>query len=412
MGRAQIRVENFTGKPICALVCSVLNGGDVRLQMPFIKHFADKHFFLLYFNSVHYYPSVLKYIVEHREDFSAFLPVLPDGIESLRFFFKEEDRNISLHEAVIDKYLRSVLQKEYARITTCYLSMQEGMKPGGGVGFIRDVFFRTAEGSMLALINERSLMRNAFSNTPYLELLNCDSTLVNGGFWVGPDYLLVGVSEFMRSGTLRVLDKDKQIRLQTELSKHFINARDFPIIWLQAEPAVNYAGLSNYFPFAGHLDDFLCPIKTETSSDIYLYADLDPAYYCGLGDALSPGIVELQQPLLANIEMQLTGVLKLKGRVLEAVKIPVLWDDAAFYPYTNCIVDYDAGATILNMPSYRVRDDDRFNRVSGLCELEIERRIAKRFGQSVVIRWVKDYNFTDSVRSAKGSLHCLISAVY
>lgn len=413
MGRGPLKLNTTVGRPISSLIASQLNGGDVRLQLPFIRHFADKQFYLLFFSAVHLYPSVLRYIVDKRQSFSSFLPLMADGTEALRFFFKEQETDYALHQRVLDTYLTSVLQHHANHAKPVYFTPPKGdFKTGSGIPFIRDTFFCIKDKIGIS-VNKRSSLRGAVVlNESKFEIVSRNSCLVNGGFWIGDNYVFVGVSEFMKPGTLSLPDTDKMQELEQEIVTLNGNHLTMKVLWAQPDQPIDYEGVLNYFPFAGHLDDFMCPLQTENDTDIYLYAELDPLFYCGTRQALTESITELQIPLLNQTAVYLTQQLKDVGRRFETIKIPVLWDDAGFYSCTNCIVDFQEGKAVLHMPQYRVTDDDNFNETAVRCEKEIERRIFNRLGEGVQLCWIRDFNFTDSVRSAKGSVHCLLSPVY
>lgn len=413
MGKRPVKLNTAVGRPISSLITSQLNGGDVRLQLPFIRHFADKEFYILFFSAVHLYPSVLKYIVDKRESFSSFLPLMADGTEALRLFFKERETDYSLHQNVLSTYLMGVLQHHASNVNPIYFTPPTGdFKAGGGIPFIRDTFFSVGD-KVGINVNKRSPLRgSAVVGESKFEIVDGDSCLVNGGFWTGDNYVLVGVSEFMQPGTLSEPDTVKMKELEREITALSGNPSSPEVIWVQPGEPIDYQGVLNYFPFAGHLDDFMCPLQTVDNTDIYLYAELDALFYCGTREALSEPITELQIPLLKQTTTNLTQQLNGIGKKFEAIKIPVLWDDAAFYSCTNCIVDYREGKVILHMPQYRVAGDANFNNMALNCEKEIERRILNRLGKGAQIYWIEDFNFTDSVRAAKGSVHCLLSPVY
>lgn len=394
--------------PLPALWASNLRGGHIANHLAFVTHFKNSRYYLLQFNAAWLYPWVVDTILAYPQHFT----YIPLGVRQNRVMLlthlQEQGQNTGLQEKVLTEAITLQANDVAGRIHPLYCrASSTAFLAQEGVPFLRDVQWRDKEGNCWFLSDKRSML-STVKPTGSFRVCNSDITLANGTFWVGSNYTLIGVSEFVPANGLSAPDRDAMNKTEASFKRLFNNHLNYPIIWVEPEKPVHYRGHDYYYPLTGHLDDFMCPLYASDDREVYLYAELDSAFYCGNRTADSDTIVNLQRPLLQETATHVMQQLTKRGKKLELIFLPVLWDEAGFYSCINCITEETEEGVLLHMPRYRLHGNKKFNQYSVACEKEINRRL-NRIGNNLKCVFIPSFNFTEQVRANKGSIHCLVN---
>lgn len=397
-------------RPITALWASNLLRGHIANHQPFIEHFKNSRYQLLHYSAAHLYPWVINSIAANPGSFRILPPSIRNAPANIANHLEAISDN-SIHESIIEEAAHIELGDCAKRLDLLFCNAPNASTsfPQEGVPFIRDVRFIGGHPKEYWIVDKRSPMTQIVSS-PEVNLIREDIACANGTFWIGSNYTLMGISEFVSNNGFAAPDELAMKRTEGTLNRIFQNYADYPIIWVRPEYPVSYRGHDYYFPLSGHLDDFICPLYEETGKEVYLFAELDSNYYCGSRQADSEVIVNLQRPLLQKTAEALAKQLELRGKKLELIYLPVLWDDAGIYAYVNCITERFETMITLHMPRFLSQGHQKFNTISEACEQEIRNRLSKHQTIQLIPSFIDGFNFTENIRANKGGIHCMVNA--
>lgn len=409
---AQLVLYPHFAQSFHSLWASNLYGGHPANHYSFIEHFKPNSYQLQHFSAAFLYPWVLNCVRKNPATFFYLPEAIRENHELLSPYLQKEHSNLELQEKIITQALEIEAGELACYVSPLFIGTTElEFLPQEGVPYIRDTQFVDTEGRSCFLVDNRSPLLSA-SGKETTPIVKKEIQLANGTFWVGSNYTLLGLSEFVRCNGFTIPEEIEKEQTEKSFKEVFCNHRDYPIIWVGPEKPIHYRGHYYYYPLTGHLDDFIQPLYRDGKNDIYLYAELDSRFYCGSRKADSDVIENLQRPLLQNTAQHLNAQLQQRGKKLTILNLPVLWDDAGIYSYINCIPQLIGKELVLHLPQFRIEGNKHFNLISTGCENEIADRLMQFSHFTFRPQFISEFNFTENVRANKGGIHCMVNHLF
>lgn len=406
---SQLILESHFPKSLSALWASNLYCGHPEHHFALADHFRSNIYYLQHFSAAYLYPWILDCVSNNKAKFPYISERIKSTQQTLNAYLKSEREDVKLQEQIITDALAIETSKASGNIKPLFVGNTDlEILPHDGVPFIRDTYFKTLENISGFLADKRSPLISAKGGSQ-VKIIRNEARLANGTFWVGSNYTLIGLSEFIQSNGLSAPDKTAIEETEKGFKETFRNHNDYPILWVGPDKPIRYRGHDFYYPLTGHLDDFMCPLYSYGNKEVYLFAELNSKFYCGSREAESDVIVNLQRPLLESTAEQISKRLMAKGKTLELIYVPVLWDDAALYPFVNCITQNAGHELIVHLPQFRIEGNERFNTASIHCENEILKRLKNTRDFKLRVQFIPEFNFTENIRANRGGIHCIIN---